>query len=53
MTEEISGLKVVLGSAVPIQPADVRLLPVFLQNQIIIIPIYVTEHFDSQHHSVK
>lgn len=37
MKEQNSGLKVFLGSAVPVQPADVRLLPVFLQHQIIII----------------
>lgn len=42
MKEENSGLKVFLGSAVPVHPADVRLLPVFWQNQIIIIPIHVT-----------
>lgn len=42
MKKPNSGLKAFFGSAVPVQPADVRLLPVFLLNQIIIIPIHVT-----------
>lgn len=42
MKEENWGLKEFSGSAVPVQPSDVRLLPVFLQTQIIIIPIHVT-----------
>lgn len=42
MKEQNSSLKVFLGSAGPVQPADVRFMPFFWQNQIIIIPIHVT-----------
>lgn len=53
MNEENSGLKVFWGSAVPVQPADVRLLPVFFQNQI----YYYSHSCDSfehfEHNTVK